>query len=144
MKIPSLLLEILPVHIAFAHCDVPCGIYDTSPSQIAARTVKTMVEKILALGKPQTNDVEYMNTFTRMIHTKEQHAEICKRELLILWTDFFKPEHLNTFPNLHETFWNAAKLCSYNKQHVDLEKAEELVQRVEEIATMFKDVQRAQ
>ena len=141
MKIPSFLLETLPTHYAYAHCDVPCGIYDSAPSLIAARTVKTMVEKMQALETTQEKDIEYLNSLSRMIQTKERHAEICKRELLILWTDFFKPEHVERFPNLHETFWNAAKLCSYNKQHVDRAKAEELVQKVEEIAHLFSSAQ---
>jgi len=56
---------------------------------------------------------------------------------LILWTDFFKPEHLKMFPNLHETFWKAAKLCSTNKQEVSIEHAQELVKAVDEIAEIF-------
>lgn len=136
MKIISALLNILPYQIVSAHCDVPCGIYDPKPAQIAAATVAKMVEKLLAL--PVVNSsVEDRNTVVRCIWTKEEHARKCKEELLILWTDFFKPEHLTMFPNLHETFWKAAKLCSENKQHVSKESAEKLVESVDEIAEMF-------
>ncbi|MBI2642012.1 MAG: superoxide dismutase, Ni, partial [Candidatus Wildermuthbacteria bacterium] len=66
------------------------------------------------------------------------HAQKCKEELLILWTDYFKPEHLEMFPALHETFWKAAKLCSKVKQEVSMEAAKELEKAVQEIADIFE------
>ena len=72
-----------------------------------------------------------------MVWTKEEHARKCKEELLILWTDYFKFEHISLFPKLHETFWNAAKLCSKNKQEINEEAAKELVKVVDEIAEIF-------
>ena len=69
---------------------------------------------------------------------KEEHAQKCKQELLILWTDYFKQEHLEMFPGLHETFWKAAKLCSRVKQEVNMEAATQLAAAVEEIAKMFE------
>ena len=121
----------------FAHCDVPCGIYDPRQAQIAAETVAKMVEKIEGLPK-ENPTVADRNLFVRAVLTKEEHARKCKEELLILWTDFFKPEHLEMFPNLHETFWKATKLCSKNKQEVNAEAAKELVDAVNEIADIFK------
>lgn len=119
-----------------AHCDVPCGIYDPKLAQIAAETVVKMVEKIESLPK-ENPSVFDRNLFVRAVLTKEEHARKCKEELLILWTDFFKPEHLEKFPELHETFWKAAKLCSFNKQNVDLDSAKELVDAVDAIASIF-------
>jgi nickel superoxide dismutase len=77
------------------------------------------------------------------VQTKEAHAQLCKQELLILWTDYFKPEHLSAFPDLHDTFWKAAKLCSYNKQHVDLAKSQELMDVVEKITQIFQKAEAA-
>lgn len=131
------LFDLLPSVAVFAHCDVPCGIYDPKPAQIAAATVAKMVEKIDALPKMGDMSVDDYANFVRMVWTKEEHARKCKEELLILWTDYFKPEHVEMFPNLHETFWKAAKLCSENKQHVSKEAAEKLVAAVNEIAEMF-------
>lgn len=131
-----LLTKILPTKIAFAHCDVPCGIYDPKASQIAAATVLKMVQLIKEL--PSDNPtVDNRNKFVRCVKTKEEHAQKCKEELLILWTDYFKPEHLDKFPDLHTKFWNAAKLCSKNKQTVDESLAQELVKSVDEIAEIF-------
>lgn len=137
-----LLSKILPAQTIYAHCDVPCGIYDPKPAQIAAATVLKMVQKINELPK-DTPTVQDRNSFIRMVCTKEEHAQKCKEELLVLWTDYFKPEHIAMFPSLHEAFWNAAKLCSKNKQEVNPEKAEELVKAVDEIAEMFQKAKAA-
>ena len=121
---------------AYAHCDIPCGIYDPTPAKIAADTVAKMVEKINALDK-SAMDIGNRNSFVRMVTVKEQHAEICKKELQVLWSDYFKPEHLEKYPKLHDTFWKALKLASKNKQNVDAAAAGELQAAVKEIADMF-------
>jgi len=132
----GLVNKILPTRNVYAHCDVPCGIYDPKPAQIAAATVLKMVQKINDLPKDLT--VEDRNSFVRMVLVKEEHARKCKEEILILWTDYFKQEHLVMFPDLHETFWKVAKLCSKNKQEVNLESAKELVMAIDHIAEMFE------
>ena len=143
----SLISKILPTKIAYAHCDIPCGIYDPKPAQIAAAGVLKMVEKILNPSARDENNIDsvrnFHNAMTRYVLVKEEQARICKTELLILWTDFFKSEHLKIFPNLHDTFWKAAKLCSINKQEVSLDHATELVKAVDEIAEMFQKAKAA-
>lgn len=133
--------------IALAHCDIPCGIYKAEPSKTAAETVVKMVEKILNPPeldeKDQMSRVNYHNSMTRYVMVKEQHAEICKREILILWTDFFKVEHLEKWPDLHEKVWKAVKLCSDNKREVSAEKAEALLKAVMEIGTILEKAQAA-
>jgi nickel superoxide dismutase len=135
------------IETADAHCDVPCGIYDASTMKVAARTVAVLAKKIVDLPVPASPRPEeiraYQNTVSRMILVKEEHARICKTEMLILWTDFFKPQHLEMFPDLHNTFWNAAKLVSYCKQNVDVAKSEELQTVVEKIADMLVKAQQA-
>lgn len=130
------ILSLVPQEIVYAHCDVPCGIYDPKLAQIAAATVLKMVQ--LINGLPENNpSVEDRAKFVRCVWTKEEHARKCKEELLVLWTDFFKPEHLESFPDLHEKFWKAAKLCSENKQHISEESAQKLLAAVDEIADIF-------
>lgn len=129
--------KLLPTRVSYAHCDVPCGIYDPKPAQIAAATVLKMVQLIDGLPKENAT-VNDKNKFVRCVLTKEEHARKCKEEILILWTDFFKQEHLKMFPRLHDTFWKAAKLCSVNKQEVSIEHATELVEAVDQIADMFQ------
>jgi len=137
MKLLDALIKILPSKPVYAHCDIPCGIYDPHSAQLAAKTVLTMVQKINELPK-ENPTVEDRNSFVRMVKVKEEHAELCKREILILWTDYFKPEHLEKFPDLHDLVWKCAKLCSENKRHVDEGKAEELVEAVDKIADIFE------
>lgn len=132
------LLSVLPTQIVSAHCDVPCGIYDPKPAEIAAATVLKMVQIINGIDQANKS-VKDRNTLIRAVMTKEEHAQKCKTELLILWTDYFKPEHLEKFPNSHDTFWKAAKLCSKNKQDVSEELAQQLVDAVHEIAHIFEE-----
>ena len=126
---------------AEAHCDGPCGVYDPASARIAAEAVLSMTKKILDLKAPESGDAKataaYYNTLTRYIVIKEEQAQDAKDQLLILWTDYFKPEHLEKYPNLHDTFWKAAKLCSSTKVEVSLEHAQELMDAIKEIHGIF-------
>ena len=141
-------LKRMPLKQVYAHCDIPCGIYTADPAVVAARTVLKMVEKIVkppAVDEKNIDSVRnFHNAMTRYVLVKEQHAQKCKEELLILWTDYFKQDHLATFPDLHEKFWKAAKLCSRAKQEVSLEGARALLAAAEEIAEMFHKAARLQ
>ena len=143
-----LLDRIFGIEPVYAHCDVPCGIYDPHLAGVSAKTVWTMCKKLADLPMPGSSasaqeQLEHRNTIVRMVQTKEAHAQLCKQELLILWTDYFKPENVSPFPDLHETFWKAAKLCSYNKQHVDVAKSQELMEVVAKISDMFQKAEAA-
>ena len=141
MKVSNFFIKLIPAKPVFAHCDIPCGIYDPHTAQLAAKTVLTMVQKINQLPKenPTVND---RNSFVRTVLVKEQHAELCKKEVLILWTDYFKAEHLEKFPNLHDLVWKTTKLCSENKRAVDEAKAQELIEAVDKIAGIFNQTKR--
>lgn len=126
---------------AEAHCDGPCGVYDPASARIAAEAVQSMTNKMLSLECPDTSDsnsmAAYLNTMSRYAAIKEEEAQKCKDELLVLWTDFFKPNHLESIPNLHDIFWNAAKLCSACKVEVSSTHAQELMDACEEIHNIF-------
>ena len=128
----------LEVH---AHCDGPCGVYDPASARVAAEAVLAMTKKLIALTPPSSTDsgdwAAYSNTFSRFVAVKEEQAKETKKEILILWTDYFKPVHLETYPDLHETIWKAAKLCSACKVNIDLAQAEELMNYVEKIHNIF-------
>ena len=79
----------------------------------------------------------YLNTMSLYATIKEQQAHLAKEELLVLWTDYFKPPHLDAYPDLHTTFWKAAKLCSAVKVEVSSQHAQELMDAVHEIHTIF-------
>ena len=128
-------------NIVNAHCDGPCGVYDPASARIAAEAVLSMTKKMLDLKAPDSDSMgHYVNTMSRYASIKEQEAQKCKDEVLVLWTDFFKPEHLNTHENLHELFWNTAKLCSACKVELSLEHANDLLDHVQKIHDLFWSV----
>lgn len=126
-----------------AHCDGPCGVYDPASARVTAEAVLSMTKKILALEVPAAGDaaanIAYQNTLSRYIAIKEEQAQKTKEDILILWTDYFKPVHLEKYPDLHDTFWKAAKLCSACKVEVSAEHASELMDAVQKIHTIFWD-----
>tara|TARA_Y100001970_G_scaffold166768_1_gene204072 strand:- start:86044 stop:86493 length:450 start_codon:yes stop_codon:yes gene_type:complete len=125
---------------ANAHCDGPCGVYDPASARIAGEAVQSMTKKMVDLAENHGGDcgsAGYINTMSRYAAIKEEEAQICKDELLVLWTDFFKPQHLESNPNLHEIFWKAAKLCSACKVEVSTMHAQELMDAIEEIHNLF-------
>lgn len=145
MDIKKFILRKLPKIKASAHCDIPCGIYEPIVAKIAAKTVLRMIKQLKELNVPKDLDnkealLEYLNFINRRIAVKEEHAEIVKKELRILWGDFFKEEHLQKYPHLHNLFWKAMKLASKAKQSVDEEVAQELCQTIDEIAKIFYEV----
>jgi nickel superoxide dismutase len=131
-------------NVAHAHCDIPCGIYDPHAAQIAALTVVRMVQLIQGLQKPADGaSKEEWDTYTMQISrytaVKEAHAALCEHEIVILWTDYFKPDHLQKHPNLHDVVWKTAKLTSTVKQQINMEAAQQLLAGCHQIAEIFWD-----
>lgn len=147
--------------IASAHCDIPCGIYEPTVAKLAARTVARMVDQIVELtehpatasrGALEQSDEEspaerdhhaeaaYIQAIARRIMVKEAHAEACKRELETLWSDFFKPEHIEMIHDLHERIWTAVKLASKCKQEISPDMAADLLKAVDAVAEAFYQV----
>ena len=128
---------------AEAHCDGPCGVYDPASARVAGEAVQSMTKKMNAVAEnhvTEGNTAAYLNTMSRYAAIKEEEAQKCKDELLVLWTDFFKPQHLDANPDLHDTFWHAAKLCSACKVEVSADHAQELMDAIESIHNMFWSV----
>ena len=122
--------KIFPAKIAYAHCDIPCGIYDPHLAQLAAHTVIRMTS-LINEAKDDAHKI------ARLTDVKEHHAELCKHEVRILWGDYFKPEHAEKYPELHELVWKIMKLGSKVKQEVNLQSSEELLESVNKIAEIF-------
>jgi len=123
----------------YAHCDVPCGIYETDTMRHAADTCVRMLEKIQALPDSSGEKSDDHANFIRMVTNKEHHAQVCKDQIYLLWSDYFKPEHLQKLPDLHNTIWQAAKQCSKVKQTLSMDEAKKLVEMVAAIAKMFEE-----
>jgi nickel superoxide dismutase len=118
-----------PARIVHAHCDLPCGVYDPAQARIEAESVKACQEKY------QGSDDQIFKD--RAVAIKEQRADLVKHHLWVLWTDYFKPDHLEAHPTLHELFWNATKEAGNAKKSEDPAQGQKLLDAVDEVAKVF-------
>lgn len=118
---------IKPVH---AHCDLPCGVYDPAQARIEAQSVHQILSKYPGL---HTEEDKW-----RAVFIKEQRLELVKHHLWVLWTDYFKPEHLEKHSDLHDIFWKATKQAGAVKKTTDPAESQKLLDMIDEIAEIFK------
>lgn len=118
----------------YAHCDLPCGVYDPAQARIEAESIRAILVKI---ENYQGDDR------IRAIIIKEQRAELVKQHLMVLWADYFKPVHLETYPDLHDKFWKAIKQASECKHHSEVAVADRLLEMIDEIAEIFAETKKA-
>jgi nickel superoxide dismutase len=139
MTIADRLLEafdrISAPHTVSAHCDLPCGTYDPAQARIEAESIKNIMVKY--------NDSSDDAFRTRAIFIKEERAELVKHHLWVLWTDYFKAEHLAKYPNLHEIFWKATKTAGEAKKTMDVAVADRLLAEIGEIDTIFWETKKS-
>ena len=128
-RILSTLDRIVPPTPVFAHCDLPCGVYDPAQARIEAQSVKACQEK-----HNGSDDHDFQ---ARAITIKEERADLVKHHLWVLWTDYFKPEHLEKHPELHELFWNATKTAGETKKTNDEAVGQRLLDEIDQIAEVF-------
>jgi nickel superoxide dismutase len=118
----------------YAHCDLPCGVYDPAQARIEAASVLEIMNRY-----PNLDDQDK----TRAIIIKEERAELVKHHLMVLWADYFKPEHLQQYPDLHQKFWLAIKQASNCKKSLDPDEAKKLVEQIDDIADIFWKTKKA-
>lgn len=114
---------------ASAHCDLPCGVYDPAQAKIEAMSVLKSMEKY--------NDSDDHDFKARCTIVKEQRADEVKHHLWVLWTDFFKPHHLEADGSIHELMWNATKVAGEAKKTNDVAKGQELIDLIDQISEKF-------
>jgi nickel superoxide dismutase len=134
MKMSTRLLALVdrfaPPETVHAHCDIPCGIYDPEQARIEAESCVKIAQKY-----HDSDDGVFRD---RCVIVKEERAELAKHHISVLWSDHFKPEHLDQFPSLHDTFWRALKQCSQVKRSMDPTEGEKLLGLIDEIDEMWK------
>jgi len=121
--------DLRPPLPASAHCDLPCGVYDPAQARVEAESVKGCQEKYQG-----SDDAVFKE---RAVQIKEERADLVKHHLWVLWTDYFKPEHLKAYPDLHDTFWKATKLAGESKKSLDPAQGQKLLDAIAEIDTIF-------
>ena len=110
-------------------------IYDPAQARIEAESVKACQEKYQG-----SDDAIFKD---RAVSIKEQRANLVKEHLWVLWTDYFKPEHLETYPQLHELFWNATKEAGNAKRSEDPAQGQKLLDAIDELSKVFWETKSA-
>jgi nickel superoxide dismutase len=126
---------IRPTRIVHAHCDLPCGVYDPAQARIEAESVKACQEKFNGSDDPVFKE--------RATFIKEERADLVKHHLWVLWTDYFKPEHLKAHGNLHQLFWDATKAAGATKKSNDPGDGQKLLDLIGEIDKIFWETKKA-
>ena len=128
---------IRPTATGYAHCDLPCGVYDPAQARIEAESVKAIMTKYAASEDPDFK--------TRAIAIKEERSTLVKEHLWVLWTDYFKPPHFEKYPQLNDLFNQATKLAGAGgtKGTVDVAVADDLLAKIDEIAAIFWETKKA-
>ena len=132
-----------PRRIVYAHCDVPCGIYDPAQARIEAESVKAIQERYQKADEMKSGTETAEDFRTRCLTVKEQRADLVKDHLWVLWTDYFKPNHLESYPQLHELFWNATKEAGLAKKSQDPAQGQKLLDQIDEISKIFWETKSA-
>ena len=128
-RLLTLVDRLLPPQAVHAHCDLPCGIYDPAQARIEAESVKAIMEK--------SNASKEEDFKVRAAFIKEERADLVKHHLWVLWTDYFKPEHLEKYPQLHDLFWKATKTAGEAKKTTDVAVGQRLLDQIAEIDKIF-------
>ena len=118
-----------PRRTVHAHCDLPCGVYDPAQARIEAESVKACQEKYAGSDDPVFKE--------RAVSIKEERSNMVKEHLWVLWTDYFKPEHLDAHPDLHDTFWKATKAAGDSKKSQDPEQGKQLLALIDQVGEIF-------
>jgi nickel superoxide dismutase len=117
------------IETAAAHCDLMCGVYNPAQARIEAESCHEIAKKY-----QDSDDAVFRD---RAILIKEERADLAKHHLWVLWTDYFKPNHLEDHPQLHEMFWNATKQAGDVKKTMDPAAGEELLRQIDAISEVF-------
>jgi nickel superoxide dismutase len=132
-----------PRRVVHAHCDVPCGVYDPAQARIEAESVKAIQERYEKADEMKSATETVEDYKTRCLVVKEERADLVKHHLWVLWTDYFKPNHLESYPQLHELFWNATKEAGLSKKSQDPAQGQKLLDQIDEISKIFWETKAA-
>lgn len=122
---------------ASAHCDIPCKIYDPAIAQIAVLSMVRMVELIEELKAKDKLSLADQAQLTRLVMEKEQQGINAKKEVTIIWGDYFKAPQIEKHPHVHELVHSIMMKASFAKQHVDKAATIELLDLVNQFAAIF-------
>ena len=122
---------------AHAHCDIPCKIYDPVSAQIAALSVVRLIDIMTEASAAEPEALQTQNTIARCVMRKEEEAERVKREIRIIWGDYFKTPHFKEYGEIDDLTYQIMQKASACKQGVHREDGHDLLNLINNFAEIF-------
>ena len=123
MKIKFVLFVLFTIlvtfpHLAYSHCQIPCGIYDDS-SRVSSmledvQTIRKSVKEMNLLS--EKNDVQSKNQFVRWVNNKEKFAQ----KIIETISDYFLTQRVKADQKDYEK-----RLVKHHKVIVDAMKVKQ-------------------
>ena len=143
-----IILSALILNMAFAHCQIPCGIYDDVLRVVSIQedisTIKKSIYKIQELGDSQES-IQNQNQLVRWVNNKESHAQIIQDVI----SEYFlaqriKPKYSNDkdYDKYVILTTSCQKIIFYAmkcKQNVDTKDVEILSLTLTELVNLYFD-----
>ena len=140
---------IISISYLFAHCQVPCGVYDDARKIIEIeehiQTINIAMESILTITSKNKQTAQEMNQLVRWIITKEEHAQHIQNTIMEYFlSQRIKPKESNNDDYLK--YVSMTTLCQQiifyamkTKQSVDIKHLGELSKILNEFENIYFD-----
>ena len=133
----------------FAHCQVPCGIYDdarrVTEIEEHIQTIDKAMDNILNIARKNEHTAQEMNQLVRWINTKEEHAQKIQSTLMEYFlAQRIKPKKSSEdgytqYVDLTTLCQNIIYTAMKTKQTVDLLHLEELKMLIDDLVKLYFD-----
>ena len=140
---------IITISYLFAHCQVPCGIYDDARKIIEIEedimTIKKAINNIQLISSQNIQTAQEMNQLVRWITTKEEHAQHIQNTIMEYFlSQRIKPKESNN--DDYSKYVSMTTLCQQiifyamkTKQSVDKKHLGELSNILNEFENIYFD-----
>ena len=140
---------IISISYLFAHCQVPCGIYDDARRIIEIEehilTIEKAMDNILNITSENEQTAQAMNQLVRWVNTKEEHAQKIQSTLM----EYFLAQRIKSkksnddgysqYVDLTIACQNIIYTAMKTKQTVDLLHVEELKILIDDLVKVYFD-----
>ena len=126
----------------YAHCDIPCAVYDPYTAQFAALSIVRILDLIEEMDDNPSSKAD-LTRLARLVSQKEEHASEVKEAIRVIWGDYFKEPQIEKFPEIHDLTHSIMMTASKCKQELSRENGLDLLEKVNRFAEIFwatKDV----
>ena len=144
-----IIYSIISISYLFAHCQVPCGIYDDARRIIEIeehiQTINKAMDNILSITSKNEQTAQEINQLVRWINTKEEHAQNIQSILMEYFlAQRIKPKKLSEdgysqYVDLTTSCQNIIYTAMKTKQTVNLLHLEELKKLIDDLVKIYFD-----